>query len=96
MTPRVLPFVPHNSYFERLITLVRCCAFRIEVYTCCSQCRLHKKKFNYFLELERLRKILAEVENDADSDFDNEDNRSGDVLEENFSDHENFSKHDTE
>ncbi|GBL76626.1 hypothetical protein AVEN_221140-1, partial [Araneus ventricosus] len=40
---------------------------------------------------ERLRKFLAEVETDEDSDFDNEDNGPGDVSEENISDHENFS-----
>ncbi|GBN53374.1 hypothetical protein AVEN_268218-1 [Araneus ventricosus] len=32
-------------------------------------------------ELERLRKLLAEVESNEDSDFDNEDNGPGDVLE---------------
>ncbi|GBM40528.1 hypothetical protein AVEN_128325-1 [Araneus ventricosus] len=92
MTPRVLPFVPQASYFERPMTSVSCCPFRIEVLTSCSQCRLHTKKF--FLELECLRKLLAEVEADDDSDFYNEDNEPGDVLEENFSDDENFSEHD--
>ncbi|GBN07238.1 hypothetical protein AVEN_62712-1 [Araneus ventricosus] len=97
MTPRVLPFVPQTSYFVRLITQVRCCPFRIKVYTCCSQCRLHTKKFKkFFLELESLRKLLTEVETYEDSDFDTEDNGPGDVLEENFSDHENFSEYDTE
>ncbi|GBM89643.1 hypothetical protein AVEN_109634-1 [Araneus ventricosus] len=50
----------------------------------------------YEKEMECLRKLLAEVEIDEDSDFDNEDNGHGDVLEENFSDHECFSEHDTE
>ncbi|GBO11113.1 hypothetical protein AVEN_9182-1 [Araneus ventricosus] len=49
-----------------------------------------------FSELERLRKLLAEVENYQDSDFNNEDNGHGDVFEENFSDHENFSEQDNE
>ncbi|GBM61964.1 hypothetical protein AVEN_136245-1 [Araneus ventricosus] len=90
MTPRVLPFVPLTFYIDWLITSVRCCPFRIEVFVCCSQCRLHRKKF--FLELQ----TFAEVKTDEESDFDNEDNGPGDVLEENFSDHENFSKHDKE
>ncbi|GBO35731.1 hypothetical protein AVEN_148168-1 [Araneus ventricosus] len=47
------------------------------------------------IDLERLRELLAEVESDEDTDFDNEDNGPGDVLEENLSDHENFSEHDT-
>ncbi|GBN92788.1 hypothetical protein AVEN_15053-1 [Araneus ventricosus] len=38
--------------------------------------------FNFFLKLERLRKLLAEVE--TDEDFDSEDNGPGDVLEEIF------------
>ncbi|GBN32573.1 hypothetical protein AVEN_35162-1 [Araneus ventricosus] len=48
--------------------------------------------------MESLRKLLAEFETDEDSDFDNEDNRPEDVLEENFSDHENesFSERDKE
>ncbi|GBL90794.1 hypothetical protein AVEN_215535-1 [Araneus ventricosus] len=41
-------------------------------------------------EMERLHKLLAEVETDEDSDFDNEDNGAEDI------DHENFSEHDTE
>ncbi|GBM69988.1 hypothetical protein AVEN_225393-1 [Araneus ventricosus] len=45
---------------------------------------------------ERLRKLLAKVETDEDPDFDNEDNRREDVLEEKFSDHESFCEHDTE
>ncbi|GBN55715.1 hypothetical protein AVEN_13218-1, partial [Araneus ventricosus] len=47
-------------------------------------------------EMERLHKLLAEIETDEDSDFDNEDNEPEDILEENFSDHESFSEHDTE
>ncbi|GBL72077.1 hypothetical protein AVEN_115089-1 [Araneus ventricosus] len=47
-------------------------------------------------EMECLLKLLAEVETDEDSDFDNEDNEPEDDLEENFSDHEIFSEHDTE
>ncbi|GBN21817.1 hypothetical protein AVEN_154339-1 [Araneus ventricosus] len=44
--------------------------------------------------MERLRKLLADVETDEYSDLDFEHN--GPVLEENFSDHERFSEHDTE
>ncbi|GBM90648.1 hypothetical protein AVEN_130658-1 [Araneus ventricosus] len=47
----------------------------------------------YEKEIERLGKLQAEVETDEDSDFDNEPE---DVLEDNFSDHESFSKHDME
>ncbi|GBL99833.1 hypothetical protein AVEN_162838-1 [Araneus ventricosus] len=47
----------------------------------------------YELEIEYLRKFLAEVETDEDSDF---DNGPEDVLEENFSDHESFGKHNME
>ncbi|GBN18160.1 hypothetical protein AVEN_127197-1 [Araneus ventricosus] len=50
----------------------------------------------YEKEMERLRKLLAEVETDEDPDFDNEDNGPEDVLEEIFSDHESFCEHDTE
>ncbi|GBM98996.1 hypothetical protein AVEN_133368-1 [Araneus ventricosus] len=46
--------------------------------------------------MERLRKILAEVETDEEQDFDNEDNGLEDVLDEIFSDHESFCEHDTE
>ncbi|GBN60642.1 hypothetical protein AVEN_28771-1 [Araneus ventricosus] len=46
--------------------------------------------------MERLSKLLAEVETDEDPDFDNEDNGPEDHLEENFSDHESFGEHDTE
>ncbi|GBN69409.1 hypothetical protein AVEN_105812-1 [Araneus ventricosus] len=45
----------------------------------------------YEKEMERLPKLLAEVEIDEDLDFDNEDNAPEDVLEENISDHESFS-----
>ncbi|GBL96403.1 hypothetical protein AVEN_146839-1, partial [Araneus ventricosus] len=45
--------------------------------------------------MERLRKLLAEVETDEDPDFDNEDNGPEDVLEENSSDHKSFCEHDT-
>ncbi|GBO27453.1 hypothetical protein AVEN_17625-1, partial [Araneus ventricosus] len=41
----------------------------------------------YEKEMERLRKLLAEVETYEDPDFDNEDNGPDDVLEEIFSDH---------
>ncbi|GBN02826.1 hypothetical protein AVEN_216786-1 [Araneus ventricosus] len=51
---------------------------------------------SYEKEMECLRKLLAEVETDEDSNFDNEDNGPEDILEENFSDHESFSEHDTE
>ncbi|GBN40126.1 hypothetical protein AVEN_241280-1 [Araneus ventricosus] len=47
-------------------------------------------------KVERLYKLLAEVETDKDSDIDNEDNGPGDAFEENFSDHENFSEQDTD
>ncbi|GBM84092.1 hypothetical protein AVEN_40842-1 [Araneus ventricosus] len=43
--------------------------------------------------MERLRKLLAEVENEEDPDF---DNGPEDVLEEIFPDHESFCEHDTE
>ncbi|GBM31680.1 hypothetical protein AVEN_101294-1 [Araneus ventricosus] len=43
--------------------------------------------------MERLRKLLAEVETEEDPDF---DNGPEDVLEEIFSDHESFYEHDTE
>ncbi|GBM69989.1 hypothetical protein AVEN_225394-1 [Araneus ventricosus] len=77
-----------TNYFTWLIRSVRCFPFRIEVFTGCSQCRLHtKKKFSVY---------LAEVETDEDSDFDKEDNGQEDVLELNSSDHENFSEHYTE
>ncbi|GBL73627.1 hypothetical protein AVEN_230633-1 [Araneus ventricosus] len=46
--------------------------------------------------MECLRKFLAEVETDEDSDSDIEGNGHEDVLEENFSDHESFSEHYTE
>ncbi|GBM51099.1 hypothetical protein AVEN_216870-1 [Araneus ventricosus] len=51
---------------------------------------------SYEKEMERLRKLLAEVETDEDPNFDNEDNGPEDVLKEIFSDHESFSEHDTE
>ncbi|GBN37108.1 hypothetical protein AVEN_84896-1 [Araneus ventricosus] len=35
-------------------------------------------------EMQRLHKLLAEVETDKDSDFGNEDNGPGDILEEKF------------
>ncbi|GBO11388.1 hypothetical protein AVEN_119189-1 [Araneus ventricosus] len=49
----------------------------------------------YEKDIELLRKLLAEVETDEDSDFDKEDNGPEEVLEENFSDHEIFSEHAT-
>ncbi|GBM64246.1 hypothetical protein AVEN_167271-1 [Araneus ventricosus] len=91
MTPCVSPFVPQNSYFTWLIGSVRCFSFQIEVFTCCSLYADSIKK-----EIERLHKLLAEVEIDEDSDFDNKDNGPEDVLEKNFSDHESFSKHNKE
>ncbi|GBM49549.1 hypothetical protein AVEN_15710-1 [Araneus ventricosus] len=51
---------------------------------------------SYEKEMERLRKIIAEIETAEDSDFDNEDNGPEDILEENFSDRASFSEHDTE
>ncbi|GBO40913.1 hypothetical protein AVEN_236930-1 [Araneus ventricosus] len=68
MTPRVLPFVSQTSYFKRLITSVRCCPFRIEVFTCCSQLTMLT---SYEKEMKLLRKLLAEIEADKESDFDN-------------------------
>ncbi|GBL72113.1 hypothetical protein AVEN_163408-1 [Araneus ventricosus] len=50
---------------------------------------------SYEKEMERLRKLLAGVKTDEDSDFENEDNGPEDNLEDNFSNHENFSEHDT-
>ncbi|GBN15596.1 hypothetical protein AVEN_24259-1 [Araneus ventricosus] len=50
----------------------------------------------YEKEMERLQKLLAEVETDEDTDFDNEYNGPEDVLKEFFSDHESFCEHDTE
>ncbi|GBM85867.1 hypothetical protein AVEN_217235-1 [Araneus ventricosus] len=50
----------------------------------------------YEKEMERLRKLLAEVEIDEDPDFGNVDNGSEDVLKEIFSDHQSFCEHDTE
>ncbi|GBN73303.1 hypothetical protein AVEN_128603-1 [Araneus ventricosus] len=47
-------------------------------------------------EMESLYKLLAEVETNEDSDFDNEYNGPEDVLKKNFSDHESFRKHDME
>ncbi|GBM66281.1 hypothetical protein AVEN_235784-1 [Araneus ventricosus] len=46
--------------------------------------------------MERIRKLLAGVESDEDPNFDNECNGPEDDLEEIFSDHETFWKHDTE
>ncbi|GBN16097.1 hypothetical protein AVEN_44766-1 [Araneus ventricosus] len=74
-----------------LIWSVHCYPFLIEIFTFCSQCRHHTKK-----EMERLQKRLDVVETHENSDFDNEDNGSEDVLEENFAHHESFSEHDTE
>ncbi|GBM44117.1 hypothetical protein AVEN_242224-1 [Araneus ventricosus] len=87
MTPRVFPFVPKTSYFTWLIQSVGCSLPRIEVFTCFSQCRLHTKKkwsvyVNFSLKLELMNIQM--------------DNGPGDVLEENFSDHESFSEHDME
>ncbi|GBL92211.1 hypothetical protein AVEN_91542-1 [Araneus ventricosus] len=45
----------------------------------------------YEKEMERSRKLLVEIDEDADFD-----NGPEDVLKENFSDHESFSEHDTE
>ncbi|GBM82254.1 hypothetical protein AVEN_216087-1 [Araneus ventricosus] len=50
----------------------------------------------YKKEIERLRNLLAEVETDEYPDFDNEDNGSEDVLEENLSDHDSFSERNKE
>ncbi|GBM58190.1 hypothetical protein AVEN_134631-1 [Araneus ventricosus] len=46
--------------------------------------------------MERLPKLLAVVNTDEYSDFDNEDNGPEDDLDDNFSDHESFSEHDTD
>ncbi|GBO09980.1 hypothetical protein AVEN_205049-1, partial [Araneus ventricosus] len=50
---------------------------------------------SYEKEVERLRKLFAELETDEDSDFGNEGNRPEDILEESFSNHESFSEYDT-
>ncbi|GBN91465.1 hypothetical protein AVEN_5634-1 [Araneus ventricosus] len=50
----------------------------------------------YDREMEHLRKLLAEVETDEDSGFDNDDNGPENVLEEIFSNHESLSEHDAE
>ncbi|GBO07252.1 hypothetical protein AVEN_174913-1 [Araneus ventricosus] len=50
---------------------------------------------SYEKEMERLRKLFAELETDEDSDFDNENNRPEDISEESFSNHESFSSYDT-
>ncbi|GBM01131.1 hypothetical protein AVEN_27231-1 [Araneus ventricosus] len=70
---------------------VRCCPFRIEVFTCCSKRRLHMKK-----KWRVLCILLAEVETDEDSDFHKEDNGPEYILEEHFSDHKSFSEHDAD
>ncbi|GBM12138.1 hypothetical protein AVEN_39475-1 [Araneus ventricosus] len=51
---------------------------------------------SYEKEMERLRKLIAEIETDEDSDFDNEDNGPEDILGENFLEHESFREHDSE
>ncbi|GBL95931.1 hypothetical protein AVEN_227156-1 [Araneus ventricosus] len=91
MTPRVLPFVPHTSYFELLITSVRCFSLRIEVFTCCSQCRFHTKKKwnvhgNFLLKLKLLNIQTLTMKPMGPED----------VSEEIFSEHESFCEHDTE
>ncbi|GBM30257.1 hypothetical protein AVEN_26164-1 [Araneus ventricosus] len=50
----------------------------------------------YEKEMERLLKLLAEVETTQDPYFDSEDDGPEDVLEEIFSDHESLCGHDTE
>ncbi|GBM17693.1 hypothetical protein AVEN_202848-1 [Araneus ventricosus] len=50
----------------------------------------------YEKEIGRLRKPLVEVETNEYSDHENEDNLPEGVLEENFSNLESFSEHDTE
>ncbi|GBM21936.1 hypothetical protein AVEN_187937-1 [Araneus ventricosus] len=51
---------------------------------------------SYEKERGRLRKLFAEVETGEDSEFDNEDNRPEENLDENFSNPESFSEYDTE
>ncbi|GBN10436.1 hypothetical protein AVEN_190786-1 [Araneus ventricosus] len=46
--------------------------------------------------MELLLKLFAEVVTDEDSDFNNEGNRPGDILEEKFSNNESFSEYETE
>ncbi|GBN09973.1 hypothetical protein AVEN_159694-1 [Araneus ventricosus] len=75
MTPRVFPFVPQTSCFTWLIRSAHCFPCRIEVFTCFPA---------YEKEMECLRKLLAEVETDEDSDFDKEDNGHEYDLEETF------------
>ncbi|GBM81525.1 hypothetical protein AVEN_227778-1 [Araneus ventricosus] len=79
MTSRVLPFVPHTSYqlFHAAYNVSSLLFFpnRI-IYPLLTMPTPFEK------EMERLYKLLAEVETDEDS--------------ENFSDHENFSEYDAE
>ncbi|GBL75691.1 hypothetical protein AVEN_154999-1 [Araneus ventricosus] len=46
--------------------------------------------------MERLLKLLAEVETDEDPDLDKEDNGPDNILKHIFSDHESLCEHDTE
>ncbi|GBL98385.1 hypothetical protein AVEN_187724-1 [Araneus ventricosus] len=50
----------------------------------------------YEEEMALLRKRLAEIEIDEDSDFENEDNGLGNNLEDNFSNYDSFCEHDME
>ncbi|GBL91948.1 hypothetical protein AVEN_102526-1 [Araneus ventricosus] len=77
MTPRVLPFVPQTNYsgynFSSLLSFPN----RI-IYLLLTMATPFEN------EMEYAHKILAEVETDEDSDFDNEDNGPEDILEEIF------------
>ncbi|GBM77604.1 hypothetical protein AVEN_165631-1 [Araneus ventricosus] len=84
MIPLVFPFVPRISYFTRLIASVR-----RSIYLLLTLPTTYEK------EMELLRKLLAEIETDEDSDFENEDNEPENNLKENYPDHECFSEHDT-
>ncbi|GBM60008.1 hypothetical protein AVEN_99946-1 [Araneus ventricosus] len=89
MIPRVLPFVPHTSGdTDKVSTLLS--------FTNRSIYPLLTMPTPYEKEMERLRKLLAELETDEHSDFDNEDKGPEDVLEENFKDHGSLIDHDTE
>ncbi|GBN48344.1 hypothetical protein AVEN_259017-1 [Araneus ventricosus] len=89
MTPRVLPFVPQTSYFQRLMRYARCFPCRIEVFIGFSLCRLHtQKKFsvnvNFLLKLKLIKIQTLTVKTMNLKMF----------LKLIF--HESFSEHDTE
>ncbi|GBM00247.1 hypothetical protein AVEN_32601-1 [Araneus ventricosus] len=87
MTQRVLPLLPQTRFHsaDNVISLL---SFpNRSIYLLLTMPTTYEK------EMERLRKLFAEIETDEDSDFDNEPE---DILGENFSDHESFREYDTE